>query len=103
LDRRLGGLQSQSGRGGEEKNPQPLPGIEPPIIQPVTQHHTAELYPPERYYHYSTDIANQLRANEASFINVHIYHILQCFQHTSLLKLTKFVFTFYLSIYHTSI
>jgi hypothetical protein len=28
LDRRLGGLQSRSGRGGEEKNPQPPPGIE---------------------------------------------------------------------------
>jgi hypothetical protein len=28
LDRRLGGLQSRSGRGGEEKNSQPLPGIE---------------------------------------------------------------------------
>jgi hypothetical protein len=28
LDRRLGGLQSRSGRGGEEKNPQPRPGIE---------------------------------------------------------------------------
>jgi hypothetical protein len=27
LDRRLGGLQSQSGRGGEEKNSQPLPGL----------------------------------------------------------------------------
>jgi len=29
LDRRLGGPQSRSGRGGEEKNSQPLPGIEP--------------------------------------------------------------------------
>jgi hypothetical protein len=28
LDRRLGGPQSQAGRGGEEKNSQPLPGIE---------------------------------------------------------------------------
>jgi hypothetical protein len=30
LDRRLGGPQSRSGRGGEEKNSQPLPGLEPP-------------------------------------------------------------------------
>jgi hypothetical protein len=30
LDRRLGGPQSRSGRGGEEKNSQPPPGIEPP-------------------------------------------------------------------------
>jgi hypothetical protein len=29
LDRRLGGPQSRSGRGGEEKNSQPLPEIEP--------------------------------------------------------------------------
>jgi hypothetical protein len=30
LDRRLGGPQSRSGRGGEEKNSQTPPGIEPP-------------------------------------------------------------------------
>jgi hypothetical protein len=29
FDRRLGGPQSRSGRGGEEKNSQPPPGIEP--------------------------------------------------------------------------
>jgi hypothetical protein len=29
LDRRLGGPQNRSGRGGEEKNFQPPPGIEP--------------------------------------------------------------------------
>jgi hypothetical protein len=29
LDRRLGGPQSRSGRGGEEKNSRPLPRIEP--------------------------------------------------------------------------
>jgi len=28
LDRRLGGSWSRSGRGGEEKNSQPPPGIE---------------------------------------------------------------------------
>jgi hypothetical protein len=43
LDKRLGGLQSRSGRGGEEKNSQPLPGIEPPIIQPVAQRYATEL------------------------------------------------------------
>jgi hypothetical protein len=36
LDRRLGGPQSRSGHGGEKKNSQPLSGLEPPIIQPVT-------------------------------------------------------------------
>jgi hypothetical protein len=29
LYRRVGGPQSRSGRGGEEKNSQPQPGIEP--------------------------------------------------------------------------
>jgi hypothetical protein len=40
LDRRLGGPQNRSGRGGEERNSQPLPGLEPPIIQPVAQRYT---------------------------------------------------------------
>jgi hypothetical protein len=37
LDRRLGGPQSRSGRGGEDKSSQPPPAIDPrtPIIQPV--------------------------------------------------------------------
>jgi hypothetical protein len=30
LDKRLGGSQSRSGHEGEEKNSQPLPGLEPP-------------------------------------------------------------------------
>jgi hypothetical protein len=40
LDRRLVGPQSRSERGGEEKNTQPPPGLEPPIIQPVAQRYT---------------------------------------------------------------
>jgi hypothetical protein len=43
LDMRLGGPQSQSGRGGEEDNSQPLPGLEPQIIQPVAQRYATEL------------------------------------------------------------
>jgi hypothetical protein len=43
LYRRLGGLQSRSGHSGEEKNFQPLPGLETPIIQPVAQRYTIEL------------------------------------------------------------
>jgi hypothetical protein len=31
------------GRRGEEKNSEPLLGLEPPIIQPVTQRYTTEL------------------------------------------------------------
>jgi hypothetical protein len=44
LDRRLGGLQSWSGRGGEAKNSQPLPGLEPLIIKPIVQCYTTELF-----------------------------------------------------------
>jgi hypothetical protein len=42
LDRRLGGPQSRSGRGGEEKNSQPRRESNPrtPIVQPVAQRHT---------------------------------------------------------------
>jgi hypothetical protein len=43
LDRSLGGPQSRSGRGGEEKHSLPLPVIEPSIIQPVAQRYTTEL------------------------------------------------------------
>jgi hypothetical protein len=43
LEWRLGGPQSRSERGGEEENSQPLPRLEPPIIQPVAQRYTTEL------------------------------------------------------------
>jgi hypothetical protein len=43
LHRRLGGPQSWSERDGEEKNSQPLPKLEPPIIQSVIQPYTTEL------------------------------------------------------------
>jgi hypothetical protein len=43
LDERLGGPRSRSGHGGEQKNSQPLSGLEPPIIQPVAQRYTTEL------------------------------------------------------------
>jgi hypothetical protein len=43
LDRRLDGPQSRSGRCGEEKNFQALPGLEPSIIQLVAQRYTTEL------------------------------------------------------------
>jgi hypothetical protein len=39
----LGGPQSRSGRGGEEKNSQPLPRFEVPVIQPVVWRYTTEL------------------------------------------------------------
>jgi hypothetical protein len=40
LDRRLGGPQNRFGCGGEQKNFQPLPGLETPISQPVAQCYT---------------------------------------------------------------
>jgi hypothetical protein len=39
----LGDPQSRSVRCGEEKNSQPLPGLELPIIQSVAQRYTTEL------------------------------------------------------------
>jgi hypothetical protein len=43
VNRRLDGPQIRSGLGGEQKNSQPLPRLEPPIIQPVPQRYTTEL------------------------------------------------------------
>jgi hypothetical protein len=43
LDRKLGGPQSRSGRCGDEKNSQPMPRLEPPIIQPVAERYMTEL------------------------------------------------------------
>jgi hypothetical protein len=43
VDRRLDGPQSLSGRGGEEKNSQPLLQVETLINQPVAQRCTTEL------------------------------------------------------------
>jgi hypothetical protein len=44
LDRRLGELQSRSGRGSEEKNSHFLPGLESLNIQLVAQSYITELY-----------------------------------------------------------
>jgi hypothetical protein len=43
LDRRLSWPQSRPGHDAEEKNSHPLPGFEPPIIQPVVQLYITEL------------------------------------------------------------
>jgi hypothetical protein len=40
---RLGGPQSRSVRGGEGKNSESLPGLDPSISQPVAQRYTTEL------------------------------------------------------------
>jgi hypothetical protein len=39
-----GGGQSRSGRGGEERKFQILPGLEPPISRPISQRYTTETY-----------------------------------------------------------
>jgi hypothetical protein len=43
LYRRLGRPQNQSGCSGEEKNSQPLLGLESLIIQPIAQFYSTEL------------------------------------------------------------
>jgi hypothetical protein len=59
FDRRLGGPQSQSGRGGKEKNSQTLLGLEPPIIQPVAQSYTTELSRVFNQHSYEINIQNR--------------------------------------------
>jgi hypothetical protein len=54
LIRGLGGPQSRSGKGGEEKNSQPLPGLEPPIIQPVAPHRIVTNYLNSYFVKYTT-------------------------------------------------
>jgi hypothetical protein len=44
LDRRLGGPQSWSGCGGEEKSFQSLPKLQHPVIQPTAQCYTTVLF-----------------------------------------------------------
>jgi hypothetical protein len=46
MDRRLDGSQYRYGRCDEEKNYQSMSGLEPPIIQSVTQLYTTELSRP---------------------------------------------------------
>jgi hypothetical protein len=60
LDRRLGGTQSRSGHG-EGKNSQPLPGLEPPIIRPVVQRYTTELWWFPSYTKYNQNLMCILR------------------------------------------
>jgi hypothetical protein len=52
----MGGPQSQSGDGGEEKNPQTLPELEPPIIQPIAQRYNTGLTRLLTKYYYGDQI-----------------------------------------------
>jgi hypothetical protein len=90
MHRRLGGTQSRSGRGGEEKNSQLLPGLEPPIIQPLAQRYTSEL---SRLLpiHYSVPRGMQIvitvtnrTAQNCSFIKVCLY--IKCILHVFVIR-----------------
>jgi hypothetical protein len=71
LDRRLCGVKSWSSSGGEEKNSQPLSGLETPIIQTVVQRYTTELYRLHR-----TEYKLHILLMEAGFISRRIYILL---------------------------
>jgi hypothetical protein len=72
LHRRLGGPQSRSGYGGEEKNSQPLPGLEPMIIQSVAQRYTTDLSRLFRkaYVYYSVHCPYTVSEEFISHINI---------------------------------
>jgi hypothetical protein len=89
LDRRLGGSQGRSGRGGEEKNSQPLPGIEPPII---FRSYTSSIYVLEEYevkFHTHTNLflnlLFQLQTKSSfihSFVHSFIHSFIRSFVHS---------------------
>jgi hypothetical protein len=54
LNGRLGGTQSRSGRGGEKKNSQPLPRLEPSIIQLMAKRYTTVSLISALYFSVST-------------------------------------------------
>jgi hypothetical protein len=60
---------SRSGRGGEEKNSQPLPGLELPIIQPVAQRYTTELSGLLTAWSYYRNFGHMKTLNFAFFSN----------------------------------
>jgi hypothetical protein len=72
LDKRLGGLQSRSGRGGEEKNSLPLPELEAPIIQPLAQRYTIQLSRLlETKLEMLYEVVNLSKTQSVFFIGVH--------------------------------
>jgi hypothetical protein len=80
LNRRLGGPQSRSGRGGEGKKHQPLPGLEPPIIQPVAQRyrtalhiHSTVSYQVTRFFNFLT--AGQRQPTQLKFVRFRNEHL----------------------------
>jgi hypothetical protein len=74
LDRRLSVLQSRSGRGGEEKNSHPPPGLKPLIVQPVAQRYTAGLSRllgiADKSHHPRKKNSMQKYSDHTSYVNV---------------------------------
>jgi hypothetical protein len=86
LDRRLTEPQSRPGHGGEEKNSQPLPGLEPPIIHFVVQRYATELF---RLQFICTkwQMKDELAGNIPELLEVQYYSALQYF----IFRLTHFL------------
>jgi hypothetical protein len=73
LDRRLGRPQSRSGRGGEEKNSKPPPGLEPRIIQPISQRYTDCLNGQRHEYFNICATLKQIQINMSPTISTRVY------------------------------
>jgi hypothetical protein len=82
LDRMLGGPQNLSEHGGEEKNSQPLPKIEPPISQPIAQRYTTELsrfYPPPPLLQWYLAVVNfKILHFSALLFPTRSWHVISC-------------------------
>jgi hypothetical protein len=61
----MGGPQSRSGHGGEEKNSQSLPGVELPITQPVAQRYSN--------FYITISVEPNRRQHTENFIYIYIY------------------------------
>jgi hypothetical protein len=68
---RLGGHQSRYGRSGKEKNFQPLPGLEPTIIQAVAQRYTTG-YPMSIWANICLKFTGSL---QSSIVNTHLKNL----------------------------
>jgi hypothetical protein len=110
LDRMLGGPQSRSGRGGEEKNSQPLPGIEPPIIHsvvsaiPLSYKVNSALPPCQIYIFTSWCLGTGVTVPLLSYFEcIHIGNSRYCFSWTPFFPLSPSPFKFPQSFLSTRI
>jgi hypothetical protein len=87
LGRRLGGPQSRSGRGGEKKNSQTLPGLEPPIMQPITKRYTIVLSRLLYRYWCSLNIQSGEPHKDKS-----VTYIINCFKSRSSMLCSRVIF-----------